>query len=80
MKINSVKNAGPVKSSLSVDAIDDENDKKQFSIPVPGYKRKHAKLVYKYNMFVQKYQQKHDEGFPALFIRAHCLPPHIGLP
>jgi len=62
MKINSVKNAGPVRSSLSVDAIDDEDDKKQISIPVPGYKRKQAKLVYKYNMFVQKYQQKHDEG------------------
>lgn len=61
MKINSVKNAGPVRSSLSVGAIDDEDDKKQISRPGPGYKRKHAKLVYKYNSFVHKYKQKHFE-------------------
>lgn len=61
MKINSIKKVDSVKSSSSVEAINEDESKKQVSIPVPGYKRKHAKIFYKYNRFVENFKQGNNK-------------------
>lgn len=63
MKIGSISSVDMLSSLTSVAKInDDDKKKREITIPVYGYKKKHAKLILKFNKFVSKFYKGEAEG------------------